>query len=357
MRLSLRTFELKLAHPWAIARSLTPGAGGAADVCPVVFVELRDDRGTVGLGEAAPSDRYGEDPESTATFLRRVEPGRLSFTDLAASRAYLAGLPPGQGAARCALDLALLDGAARLAGQPVYDYLGLGFAERRHHTSFSIGIDEPEVIHRKVLEAGRYPVLKLKLGGPHDRPSLAALRAAAPRKPVRVDANEAWTTREEARRNLEWLSADGHIEFVEQAMPAGTAPRDLLWLKERSPLPLMADEAYQSARDVAACAAAYHAVNVKLVKTGGIHRAYEALKAAREAGLKTMIGCMIESSLLISAAAHLAELADYLDLDGSLLITNDPYQGVTAEAGQLSFAQAPEPVGLRVCPRRQPEPA
>jgi len=191
-------------------------------------------------------------------------------------------------------------------------------------------------------------VLKLKVGGPDDKQNLAALRAVAKKKPVRVDANEGWKTKEDALRQIEWLAADGHVQFVEQPMPATTDPKDLIWLKNRSPLPIMADESYLSAKDIDCCAECYHAVNVKLVKAGGIAGAYEALQAARKAGLKTMIGCMIESSVLITAAAHLAELADHLDLDGNLLVTNDPYLGATAERGIISFAQAPDKTGLGV---------
>ena len=131
-------------------------------------------------------------------------------------------------------------------------------------------------------------------------------------------------------------------------MPHQTPAKDFAWLMAHSPLPLFGDESYHSARDAAHCAECFHGVNVKLVKTGGITAAHEALVAARNAGLKTMIGCMIETSVLISAGAHLANLADYLDLDGNLLITNDPYAGVTAENGILSFANAPEATGLRV---------
>ena len=181
--------------------------------------------------------------------------------------------------------------------------------------------------------------------------AFAALRDAAPTKTVRVDANEAWKTKEEALRNIEWLHRDGHVEFIEQPMPAGSDPKDMLWLKERSPLPIFGDESYHHASDVALAADIFHGVNVKLVKTGGITGAYEALQAARKAGLKTMIGCMIESSVLISAAAHLAELTDHLDIDGNLLIKNDPYVGPTAEKGMISFASATEKAGLRVKPR------
>jgi L-alanine-DL-glutamate epimerase-like enolase superfamily enzyme len=261
---------------------------------------------------------------------------------------YLETLSSSEYSAKGALNIALMDGAARCAGKPLCDYLGLGFKEGRHVTSFSIGLDSPEKVAGKVREADEYPILKLKVGSAGDRENLVALREVAPRKTVRADGNEAWKTPDEALRHLEWLAADGHVEFVEQPMPAESDPRDLAWLKARSPLPLMADESYRSASDLALCADCFHAVNVKLVKSGGITGGFEALTAARKAGLKTMLGCMIESSVLISAAAHLAGLTDYLDIDGNLLVSNDPFVGVSAKRGVLSFANAPEPFGLRV---------
>jgi len=167
-----------------------------------------------------------------------------------------------------------------------------------------------------------------------------------------VDANEAWPAREEALRQIEWLAQDPHIEYIEQPMPATTPPQDLAWLKQRSPLPVFGDESYHQAGDAARCAECYHGVNIKLIKTGGILQAADALKAARRAGLKTMIGCMVESSISTSAGAHLAELADCLDLDGNLLVRNDPFTGLTVKNGILSFAAAGEPFGLRVRPRK-----
>ncbi len=161
-----------------------------------------------------------------------------------------------------------------------------------------------------------------------------------------MDANESWQTKEYALEQIEWLAADGRIQFVEQPMPAAAPHADFVWLKERSPLPLMGDESYVSAADVSHCAECFHGVSVKLCKAGGVTRARQALQAARDAGLKTMIGCMIETSIHISAAAHLAELADYLDLDGNLLVTNDPYAGVSSREGMLSFADAPAKTGL-----------
>jgi L-alanine-DL-glutamate epimerase-like enolase superfamily enzyme len=266
--------------------------------------------------------------------------------------AFLETLPNIPIAVKCALNLALVDGAAKYAGKPLSDFLGLGFRENHHVTSFSIGIDAPAIIRKKVLEAAIYPVLKLKVGDPRDHENFQALRSVAPQKPVRVDANEGWKTKEEALRQLEWLvDHDAHIQFVEQPMPRAASTADMVWLKARSPLPLYADESCHTVKDIARCAECFHGVNVKLVKTGGVSMACATLQAARQAGLKTMIGCMIETSVLISAAAHLAELADHLDLDGNLLITNDPFAGVTAEKGILSFAGAREKIGLRVSPR------
>lgn len=341
MKLKFWRQDLRLAHTWTIAR-------GSVNEGQVVMVELTDAGGNSGLGESAPIERYHESVDSVEAFCRQVDAARLSFTDVPGSMAYLDTVAPGNMAAKCAINIALLDAAAKLAGQPLYDFLELGFREQHHVTSFSIGIDKPDVIRQKVLAAEKYPVLKLKIGVPDEKAILAALREFAPDKPVRVDANEGWKTKEKALDRLEWLAADGRIQFVEQPMPSSTDPKDLAWLKERSPVLLFADESYHVAKDVTHCAECYHGVNVKLAKTGGISGGFEALRAARELGLKTMIGCMLETSVLISAAAHLAELCDYLDIDGNLLITNDPYLGVTAEKGILSFASAPERTGLRV---------
>jgi L-alanine-DL-glutamate epimerase-like enolase superfamily enzyme len=338
-------YELKLTNPWMIAS----GVGkGATNIFPVAILQLTADDGTMGLGESAPASRYKETAAGGLEFFEQVDARKLSFDDVAGSMKYVEAIAPGQIAAKSAINIALLDGAARKAGKTVHDFLGLGFKEKHHVTSFSIGIDKPEVIRKKVLEAAQYPVLKLKVGGPDDRENLKALREAAPKKWVRVDANEGWKTREQALEMVEWLAKDGFIQFVEQPMPASTDPKDLAWLKSRSPLPLFGDESFHTAKDVAQCAECYHGVNMKFCKAGGLTNGHAALTAARKAGLKTMIGCMIETSILISAAAHLAELTDYLDIDGNILITNDPYVGVSSEQGLLSFAHAPEKTGLRV---------
>jgi L-alanine-DL-glutamate epimerase-like enolase superfamily enzyme len=344
-RVKLKTWRetLELTYTWTIAR-------GSESKSQVLMVELTDND-TTGLGESAPIRRYDESVDTVDAFCKQVDAAKLSFDDIPGSMKYLDTVASGDMAAKCALNIALLDGAGRRAGKPIYDLLGLGFRNNHHVTSFSIGIDKPDVIRKKVKEAEKYPVLKLKVGVPEDKENLAALREVSPTKPVRVDANEGWKTKEQALTMIESLAKDGHIQYIEQPMPSTTNPKDLLWLKERSPLMLFADESYHHAKDATHCAECYHGVNVKLVKTGGISGGFEALSAARKLGLKTMIGCMIETSVLISAAAHLAELCDYLDIDGNLLTKNDPYLGVGVEKGILSFANAPEKAGLRVCKR------
>jgi L-alanine-DL-glutamate epimerase-like enolase superfamily enzyme len=345
VKLNFKRVELSLAHTWTIAR------GAGSNVARVVAVELTGADGTVGRGEAAPFSRYRETVETVEGFFRKVDARGLSFNDVEGSMDYLETISPRDRPAKCALNLALLDGAGKRDKKPVYDLLGLGFRENQHVTSFTIGIDQAEVVRAKVVEAEAWPVLKLKLGVAGDRANLEALREAAPEKPLRVDGNEGRKTKEQALEMIQWLAQDGHVQFVEQPMPAAAPVKDWVWLKQRSPLPIFGDESYHGAGDAAQAAECFHGVNVKLVKTGGISRAQEALTAARKAGLKTMLGCMIESSVLISAGAHLAELCDYLDLDGNALITDDPYVGVATDRGVLSFASAPEKYGLRVQPR------
>ena len=348
MELHFRRYDLKLAHNWMVAGSQ---ATGGKTIYPTVLLELRGRDGVIGFGEAAPSLRYEESADTAIAFLQRIDAKCLSFDDVDGSMRHVESLDSGNFSPKGAINLALLDGAAKKASQPLYEFLGLRFDEEKHVSSITIGLDSPEIIRRKTEEAEQFPILKLKVGAPNDAEILAALREVAPRKTLRVDANEAWTTKEEALHHIEELAADPNIEYIEQPMPASQPAADFAWLKERSPLPLVGDESYMSADDVSLCVNCFHGVNVKLCKTGGISRGLEALKAARRAGLKTMLGSMVESSILTSAGAHLAELTDWLDLDGMLLVTNDPFVGVTSERGVMSFRNAPEKFGLQVAPR------
>ncbi len=345
MKLGWHRTNLNLTHTWTIAR------GSGTNLAHSVVVELTGADGTIGRGEAAPIARYKESVDTVEAFLKQVDARGLSFNDIEGSMAYLETISSHDMSAKCALNLALLDGAGKRGRQAVYDLLGLGFRENQHLTSFTIGMDKPEMIKKKVIEAEAFPILKVKVGVSSDKENVQALREVAPTKLIRVDANEGWKTKEHALEMIEWLAQDGNVQYVEQPMPAATPIKDWVWLKARSPLPVFADESYHSAKDVETVVECFHGANVKLVKTGGISGGYEALKAARKAGLKTMIGCMIETSILINAAAHLAELCDYMDVDGNILINNDPYAGITAKGGMVSFESAPEKYGLRVSPR------
>ena len=345
MKIKIWQYDLALAHTWTIASSL---ASGGKNTYGTVFVELTDADGLTGIGESAPSSRYAENVETVQRFLHMVDPNLLSFSDIFSSMAYLDRVAPGNASAKGAINIALLDMAAKKRGVPLHDFFEIGFREGNHVTSFTIGIDSPEKIRQKVAEAEQYPILKLKVGGPNDRENIAALRSVAPTKTVRIDGNEGWATPEEALRNIEWFAKDPNIEFIEQPMPATTAAKDWQWLKARSPLPIMADENCIGMQDLGFVVDNFHYANVKLCKTGGASQGCELLSALRRNGVKTMLGCMIESSVLTAAAAHLAELTDFLDIDGNILITNDPYIGPTSERGMISFSKAPNRVGLCV---------
>ena len=217
MKLSWHRTQLKLAHSWKIART----TGSTQETTVIAEITAAD--GTIGRGEAAPVARYKESPDSVEAFLKKVDPRGLSFNDVEGSMSYLETISDRDPTAKCALNLALLDGAGKRAGKPIYDLLGLGFKDNHHVSSFSIGIDTPEMIRKKVIEAEKFPILKVKVGGPGDKETLKALREVAPEKMIRVDGNEGWKTKEQALENIQWLATDGHIQYVEQPMPAATS--------------------------------------------------------------------------------------------------------------------------------------
>ena len=339
LSMDVRVIELPLRHAWTIAR-------GTSTFKRNVIVELRLGD-VVGRGEAAPNVRYGESAETVVEALGRLAPALEGdpwhFRML--SERIDAALP-GHHAAKAALDIALYDLAGKRLGAPLHRMLGLDPA-RMPLTSFSIGIDAPEVLARKVREAEPYPVLKVKLGAEAVRETFGAVRAATP-KPVRVDANEAWSPRE-ALEHIQWLATQG-VELVEQPLPAADV-EGAKWLRERSPLPLVADEAVMMAADVPRLAEGYHGINVKLQKCGGIREALRLIETARSCGLKVMLGCMVETSVGIAAAAHLGPLVDWLDLDGNLLISADPFQGHPVVEGRIRLGPG---AGLGVEPLSQP---
>jgi L-Ala-D/L-Glu epimerase / N-acetyl-D-glutamate racemase len=330
--------RLKLRHTW----TTTMSSSEYRDTLHLTYTRS----GVTGHGEGAPIVRYKEDAagaqaavESIADFLATANPWEFEKVMGEVFRRI-----PGKWAAKSAINLALMDWVGQKLQVPLYRYLGLA-AEDAPVTTFSIGIDTPEVTRQKVREAADFPVLKIKVGLSTDEATIAAVRSVT-NKPLRVDANEGWKTKEEALEKIRWLSQQG-VEFVEQPLPAAQL-EDMRWVHQRSPLPLIADESCLRASDIPGLVGAFDGVNVKLDKSGGMLEAYRMIQVARALGLKTMLGCMISSSVTVTAAAHLSPLVNYADLDGNLLIANDPFVGVTVQHGKLLLPDRP---GLGLLPQ------
>lgn len=336
MKLDVQAFDLKLTTPFRISRHVQHTA---ANVLARITHE-----GVTGIGEAAPSEHYGETRGTVLAALDLLadELGYDPFAleDTLAHINHVIGFNP---AAKAALDMALYDLIGKRLNVPVYKLLGLS-AARTPLTSFTIGIDTPQVMAQKALAARDYPILKIKVGTKNDIANLKAIREVS-KATIRVDANTAWTPKEAVRAINELAEFD--IEFVEQPV----APSDLVGLKyvrEHTPLPIITDESSITVEDIPRVAECADGINIKLMKCGGISHALKMIHVARAHHLKIMLGCMIESSLAITAAAHLTPLVDYADLDGHLLVDNDPYVGVRVEQGKLILPDGP---GLGVVER------
>jgi len=329
--LETRIVRLRLRHTWTTTMS-------SSDWRDTLHVHYTRD-GVTGRGEGAPIARYNEDAEQSQRVVESVRE-RIVAADPWQFRMLLEDVSrqvTGQWAAKAAIDIALMDWIGGKLGVPLYRYFGLDPA-RAPVTTFSIGIDTPEMTQQKVREAEQFPVLKIKVGLESDESSIRAVREVTD-KPLRVDANEGWTDREEAIRKIEWLAGQG-VEIIEQPMPVSML-EDARWLRDRSPIPVIADEAVLRPADIPTLAETYHGVNIKLDKAGGILPAHRMIEMATELGMRTMLGCMISSSVTVTAAAHLSPLVDYADLDGNLLIANDPYIGVRVQDGKLLLPDGP----------------
>jgi L-Ala-D/L-Glu epimerase len=327
VQLSARIEALPLAEPFVIARSTT-------EVAEVVWVELEHD-GERGYGEAAPVDFYDESAQSALAYLEEVA-GSLG-DDPFALEEVLSRLPEREYAARAAIDAALHDLCGRRSGLPVWRLLGL--PRSGPATSWTIGLGDPDEMARKAERATRFEGLKLKLGGrdAQDVERVRAVREVWP-GPIRVDVNEGWDDLEEARDAIAQLVELG-VEYCEQPLPAGNPAGERL--KERSPLPIYLDEDCHTLQDVRECAQRGHGVNIKLAKSGGIREAIRMVHAARALGLGVMLGCMVESGLGIAAGASIASLFDHVDLDGNLLLREDPWPGVQLVDGIQLPSDAP----------------
>ena len=302
----------------------------------VVLVYFTKD-GVTGVGEAAPSDRYNEDALTIVKHLNSISFNEVSSKD---SLDYWldAALPKANGmrSLETAFDLALHDLYGKLNNTATTDHFDSD-PKKACMTSFTIGIDDREKIKEKVLEAEEYPLLKVKLGSDHDKEIINTLRDVTD-KLIRVDANEGWDL-EEGKRMCDWL-AERNVEFVEQPLPADNLD-DTAKLREHSPLELVADENCIDSEDIPSISDAFDGINIKLMKCGGLREAFKMIQMARERQMKIMLGCMIETSVAITAAAILSPLVDYADLDGNILASNDPFDGVKVKDGMLVLPEGP----------------
>ena len=323
-------YELQLKHVFTVATN-------SRTTTPVVLTTIEYD-GVTGYGEASMPPYLGESHESVLNFLSKVNLGQFSDPFLMEDiLAYVDGIMPGNHAAKASVDIALHDLVGKLVGQPWFRLWGLN-PEKTPNTSFTIGIDTAEVVKEKTLEASAFRQLKVKLGRDNDREMIETVRSVTD-VPIFVDVNQGWKDRDYALEMALWLSEKG-VLFIEQPMPKEQVD-DIAWLTERSPLPIIADEALQTVDDLLTMKGVYSGINIKLMKCGGMLAAYKMAVMARQMDMKILIGCMTETSCAVSAAAQLSPMVDWADLDGNLLISNDVYEGMTVVDGKIVLPDRP----------------
>lgn len=336
LNLYFEPYELQLRHSFNLAkysRTTTPG----------VQVRLEYD-GIIGYGEASMPPYLGESVESVTKFLSQLDLAQFSdpfrIEDI---HDYMDKVAPDNRAAKASVDIALHDLLGKIMGQPWYKIWGLN-PDKAPDTSFTIGIDKADVVRQKVDEASPYNVLKVKMGLDNDKELVEIIREKTDR-PICVDANQGWNDKEKALEMIHWL-AERNCLFVEQPMPKEMID-ETAWLRERSPLPIIADEFLQRLPDVKRAAEAYDGINIKLMKSTGMHEAYKMAVLAKSMGMKVMLGCMTETSCAVSAASQLAPMVDWADLDGNLLIANDIFDGMKIVNGKVTIPDRP---GIGVIP-------
>ncbi|GAC1653914.1 MAG: dipeptide epimerase [Ktedonobacteraceae bacterium] len=329
MHINARLIDLKLTTPFRISR-------GVQETSPNVIVEIIHND-VKGYGEASPAEYYGESPASVLAcielFKGELGDDPFALEDILQRLDHTIGLNP---SAKAAVDMALYDLIGKILGVPLYKLLGLN-AAKTPYTSFTIGLDSPAQMAKKVLLAKDYPILKVKLGTKNDLDIIKAIREVSSAT-IRVDANAAWTPKE-AIRTINALEPY-NIEFIEQPVSAHDL-KGLKLIRDNVSLPILADESCVTVEDIPMLSECVDGVNLKLMKSNGITTIVKMIHVARAHNLRIMLGCMIESSLAITAAAHLTPLVDYADLDGHLLIENDPYLGVKVEHGKLLLPDEP----------------
>ena len=330
LALTFTPYTLQLRHAFTLSTS-------SRTTTPVMLTEVEFD-GVKGYGEASMPPYLGESHESVATFLSRVNLSQFSDPFLLVDiLEYVENVMPGNPAAKASVDIALHDLIGKLVGEPFFKLFGLNPA-KAPLTSFTIGLDTPEVIRQKVLEAEPYKVLKVKLGRDNDREMIEVIRSLTD-KPLCADVNQGWKDRNHALEMASWLKEKG-VLFLEQPLPKEMKD-DNAWLTEKSPIPIIGDEAIRNISDLLDNKGVYSGINIKLMKCGGMNAAMKLVNVARAFGMKVMIGCMTETSCAISAAAQLSPLVDWCDLDGNLLISNDPFSGLSVVDGKVALPDRP----------------
>lgn len=330
MKFSFKPFTLELKHVFTIATS-------SRSTTPVMLTQIEYD-GVIGYGEASMPPYLGESQKTAAEFLNKVD--LAQFNDpfqIEDILEYVDNIDEKNTAAKASVDIALYDLVGKLLGKPWYKIWGYD-KSKTLDTSFTIGIDTPEVVKQKVKEAAPYKILKVKLGRDSDKQMIETIRSVTD-KPLVVDVNQGWKDKEFALDMINWLNERG-VKFVEQPMPK-TQIDDMAWLTENSPLPTFADEALQRIPDVIKAHGVYSGINIKLMKCTGLREAHKMVNLAKSLDMQIMLGCMTETSCAISAMSQLAPMADWADLDGNLLISNDPFEGTLVVDGKVTLTDAP----------------
>lgn len=328
MRLTFEPYELKLKHVFNLARNKRTSTPG---------VQVRIDLdGITGYGEASMPPYLGENVESVSSFLSRVDLGQFAdpfrVKDI---HEYLESIAPNNRAAKASVDIALHDLLGKIMGQPWHKIWGLN-PENAPNTSYTISWnDDAEELGREIAECKPFKIIKVKMGVGHDKELVEAFRKVYPDKAICVDANQGWNDKEKALEMCNWLAERGCV-FVEQPMPKEKLD-ETAWVRERSPLPIIADEFLQRLPDVRRAAGAYDGINIKLMKSTGLHEAHQMAELARALGMKVMLGCMTETSCAVTAAAQLSPMVDWADLDGNLLISNDIFDGIKVVDGKVTI--------------------
>lgn len=330
MKLSYKPYTLELRHVFTIATS-------SRTTTPVVLTEIELD-GIVGYGEASMPPYLGESHETVQKFLSKVDLSNFNNPfELENILNYVDSIEDGNKAAKASVDIALHDLLGKIMNQPLYNIWGFD-RTKTPVTSFTIGIDKPDVVRQKVKEADEFKILKVKLGRETDKEMIETIRSVTD-KPLVVDVNQGWKDKHFALEMIHWLN-ERNIEFVEQPMPKEDFDGNA-WLTQNSPIPTIGDEAVQRLPDVVKAHGVYSGINIKLMKSTGLREAHKMMTLARALNMKVMIGCMTETSCAISAAAQLSPMVDWADLDGALLISNDVFDGAKVINGKVELTDLP----------------